>query len=190
MRCRSDNIISKSKTGEDMVENTNEKKGRNIFWTILFGVIVPLIVVIAIVLVIMQMSGVDTVGWAKEKLGNASENSALTEEKERLKEKVAEQKTEIEDLTKEVESLESIKDDLELDIKKLENRTNEDAKDSKNSNDYNSSSTNSTGEEEISEEEAEIKNVASSFRKMEPEKAAKIVEELDKEISEIGRAHV
>src|SRR5699024_6081106 len=132
------NIISKSKMGEYMVEKTNEKKGRNIFWTILFSVIIPHIVVIAIVLVIMQMSGIDTVVWAKEKLGSTSEDKELTEEKEKIKEKVAEQKTEIEDLTKEVESLESIRDDLEMDIKKLENRTDEDAEDSKKSNDYNS----------------------------------------------------
>src|SRR5699024_11691133 len=72
-------------------------------------------------------------------------------------------KEEIEELEREIASLEDIVDDQDKEIKKLEK-----SKEGKADND--------DDEEEVDE----VKQTASSFRKMDPEKAAKIVENLDK----------
>lgn len=170
-----------------MVKKIQDKKRRNIFLSLLIGLIIPLILIGAIVLIILQISGVDTAGWAKEKLSNTpvvsnivstSEEDDLKQENERMDKQLKKQRDEIEDLKKEVESLENIKEDLEMDIKKLENKTQDKSKDNPVT-----ANADSVDGEEITEEEAEIKKVAASFRKMDPEKAAKIVEDLDQDIS-------
>src|SRR5699024_11587788 len=76
---------------------------------------------------------------------------------------IAKKKEEIEELEREIASLEDIVDDQDKEIKKLEK-----SKEGKADND--------DDEEEVDE----VKQTASSFRKMDPEKAAKIVENLDK----------
>ena len=83
---------------------------------------------------------------------------------EQANETIQNQAEEIDVLNQEIEHLESIIDDLELDIEKLENK--------------NKSEEALLEDSDLSDEE-ELKQVASSFRKMDPESAAQIIQNLD-----------
>src|SRR5690625_857444 len=134
----------------------------------LFAVVIPLIIVIGLAVVIMNIAGFDVGKWVKDaEIPVVSTIIPSTEEKDyenklaKANETIQSQREQIDDLNKEIESLESIVEDLEMDITRLENRT---------------------VDTEVDQETAgeEIKKTASSFRKMDPEKAAIIIQNLDK----------
>lgn len=172
MKSPLDNITLKFKIGENMAKAKNEKKTNPIL-LFLFAIVIPVIIVLVIAVFGLSLAGIDVVGWAKDKGSNVpvvshfiktDEEKSLEQKLTRANETIEVQKEEIDDLKKEIESLESIVDDLELDVTRLENRH--------------------TNEGSLTTDESpkadEIKQAASSFRKMDEEKAANIVQNLER----------
>ncbi|HLR22200.1 MAG TPA: hypothetical protein VK100_00640 [Pseudogracilibacillus sp.] len=152
-----------------MVKENKEQKSK--LWVVL-GILIPVIMLAIVVAALIFILDSDK---GREKLSNVpvistfisddangiSKNDHSTSDKSGKV--IAKQKEEIEELEREIASLEDIVDDQDKEIKKLEK-----SKEGKADND--------DDEEEVDE----VKQTASSFRKMDPEKAAKIVENLDK----------
>lgn len=154
------------------VKEENKKKTNPILW-ILFAIVIPLMVVSVIAVFVLSLVGVDVTGWMKEKGSNIPVVSSLVttdEEKdlqrqlEQANETIESQAEEIEALNQEIEHLEGIIEDLELDMERIENR--------------NESEESLLEDSDLTNEE-EMKRVASSFRKMDPESAAQIIQNLD-----------
>lgn len=154
------------------VKEENKKKTNPILW-ILFAIVIPLMVVSVIAVFVLSLVGVDVTGWMKEKGSNIPVVSSLVttdEEKdlqrqlEQANETIESQAEEIEALNEEIEHLEGIIEDLELDMERIENR--------------NESEESLLEDSDLTDEE-EMKRVASSFRKMDPESAAQIIQNLD-----------
>lgn len=154
------------------VKEENKKKTNPILW-ILFAIVIPLMVVSVIAVFVLSLVGVDVTGWMKEKGSNIPVVSSLVttdEEKdlqrqlEQANETIESQAEEIEALNQEIEHLEGIIEDLELDMERIENR--------------NESEESLLEDSDLTDEE-EMKRVASSFRKMDPESAAQIIQNLD-----------
>ena len=154
------------------VKEENKKKTNPILW-ILFAIVIPLMVVSVIAVFVLSLVGVDVTGWMKEKGSNIPVVSSLVttdEEKdlqrqlEQANETIESQAEEIEALNQEIEHLEGIIEDLELEMERIENR--------------NESEESLLEDSDLTDEE-EIKRVASSFRKMDPEDAAQIIQNLD-----------
>lgn len=154
------------------VKEENKKKTNPILW-ILFAIVIPLMVVSVIAVFVLSLVGVDVTGWMKEKGSNIPVVSSLVttdEEKdlqrqlEQANETIESQAEEIEALNQEIEHLEGIIEDLELDMERIENR--------------NESEESLLEDSDLTDEE-EMKRVASSFRKMDPEDAAQIIQNLD-----------
>lgn len=154
------------------VKEENKKKTNPILWT-LFAIVIPLMIVSVIAVFVLSLVGVDVTGWMKEKGSNIPVVSSLvtTDEEKDLKrqleqanETIESQAEEIEALNQEIEHLEGIIEDLELEMERIENR--------------NESEESLLEDSDLTDEE-EIKRVASSFRKMDPESAAQIIQNLD-----------
>mgnify|MGYP001351504957 FL=1 len=154
------------------VKEENKKKTNPILWT-LFAIVIPLMIVSVIAVFVLSLVGVDVTGWMKEKGSNIPVVSSLvtTDEEKDLKrqleqanETIESQAEEIEALNQEIEHLEGIIEDLELDMERIENR--------------NESEESLLEDSDLTNEE-EMKRVASSFRKMDPESAAQIIQNLD-----------
>lgn len=154
------------------VKEENKKKTNPILWT-LFAIVIPLMIVSVIAVFVLSLVGVDVTGWMKEKGSNIPVVSSLVttdEEKdlqrqlEQANETIESQAEEIEALNQEIEHLEGIIEDLELDMERIENR--------------NESEESLLEDSDLTNEE-EMKRVASSFRKMDPESAAQIIQNLD-----------
>lgn len=154
------------------VKEENKKKTNPILWT-LFAIVIPLMIVSVIAVFVLSLVGVDVTGWMKEKGSNIPVVSSLvtTDEEKDLKrqleqanETIESQAEEIEALNQEIEHLEGIIEDLELEMERIENR--------------NESEESLLEDSDLTDEE-EIKRVASSFRKMDPEDAAQIIQNLD-----------
>lgn len=154
------------------VKEENKKKTNPILWT-LFAIVIPLMIVSVIAVFVLSLVGVDVTGWMKEKGSNIPVVSSLVttdEEKdlqrqlEQANETIESQAEEIEALNQEIEHLEGIIEDLELEMERIENR--------------NESEESLLEDSDLTDEE-EIKRVASSFRKMDPESAAQIIQNLD-----------
>lgn len=154
------------------VKEENKKKTNPILW-ILFAIVIPLMVVSVIAVFVLSLVGVDVTGWMKEKGSNIPVVSSLVttdEEKdlqrqlEQANETIESQAEEIEALNQEIEHLEGIIEDLELEMERIENR--------------NESEESLLEDSDLTDEE-EMKRVASSFRKMDPESAAQIIQNLD-----------
>ncbi|MEI3604598.1 hypothetical protein SPD48_02750 [Pseudogracilibacillus sp. SE30717A] len=158
-----------------MVKKNKEKKQTsNPILLFFFAIVIPFVVIIGIALFTLPFLGEDVQNWIKEKnipvvssLVSSKEDKQMENKLNKADETIVTQREEIEDLNKEIDSLEGIIADLEMDIKRLENRTESEA------------------ETVISaeQEEEEIKQTAASFRKMDPEKAAPIIQNLDKNIA-------
>jgi len=173
MKFQSNNL--QLKKGENMAkENLENKEKRNPILFFLFAVVIPLLIVSVIAVVILSLVGVDVSGWAKEKGSNIPVVSSFVESEEeeqlqaqldRANETIELQVDEIDELNKEIDSLEAIREDLQLEITRLENR--------------NQSEEGLLEESDETEVVDEMKQAASSFRKMDPENAAQIVQNLD-----------
>src|SRR5699024_4830575 len=169
MRFQCFNSKSKDKTGENMVKENKEQKSK--LWVIL-GILIPVFILAIVVAALILILDSDT---GRKKLSNVPVISSFISDdtndngkndhstNDKSDKVIAKQKDEIEELEREITSLEDIVDDQDKEIKKLEK-----SKEEKSDND--------DDEEEVDE----VKQTASSFRKMDPEKAAKIVENLDK----------
>lgn len=154
------------------VKENNQKKRNPILW-ILFAVIIPLLIVSFLAVVILNLVGVDVNSWVKEKGSTipvvssfieTDEEKELKRQLEQANETIQNQAEEIDVLNQEIQHLENMLDDLELEIEKLENK--------------NKSEEALLEGSDLSNEE-ELKQVAASFRKMDPESAAQIIQNLD-----------
>ncbi|HLR72494.1 MAG TPA: hypothetical protein VK085_13820 [Pseudogracilibacillus sp.] len=154
----------------------NKKKKLNPFLFFIFAVVIPLIIVGVITVVILSIAGFDTFGWMKEKGSTMPVVSSfvMSKEDEEIENKLGKanetielQKEEMNELTNEIASMEGIIDELEMEIKRLENRTVDDENDNENDAEIND----------------EVKQASASFRKMDPEKAATIIQNLDKNMA-------
>lgn len=155
-----------------MAKVKDGKKRNPIVW-FLFAIVIPVMVAGIIAIVVLSFAGIDVAGWVKEKGNNipvvsnfitTKEEKTLEDELAKANETIEFQKEEIEDLNREIQSLEDIVADLELDVTRLENRSN---------------SEDSLSGSDATEVDEEVKKVAASFRKMDQEKAANIIQNLD-----------
>lgn len=151
-------------------QQSEKKKKMNPFFTIIFAVILPLIVALVLAVIVLMFLGVDVAGWTEDKLTKTpivssfvqtEDEKSLTAKLDKANDTIKTQNTIIEELETEIEQLEAQLDDMEIDMAKLENEMEE--------------------EVELTdlEEDVDIKQLASSFRKMDKEQAAKIVANLN-----------
>lgn len=151
-------------------EKTNKKKKMNPFLTIIFAVILPLAVALVLAIVVLSFLGVDVAGWTEDKLTKTpivssfvktEDEKSLIAKVDKANDTIKTQNNVIEELESEIEQLEAQIDNMEIDMAKLENESKiEDL------------------EVTDIEEDVDIKKLASSFRKMDKEQAAKIVANL------------
>lgn len=159
-----------------MAKVKKEKK-MNPIVLFLFAIVIPGIIAIVIAIVALSFVGIDALAWAKEKGSNipvvsnfisTDEDKDLEEKLMKANETIEAQSEQINDLTRDNESLESMIDDLEMDMKRLENRQESEG---------------NLASDDPSEVREEVKKVSASFRKMDAEKAAGIVASLDKNVA-------
>lgn len=158
-----------------MAKNKLEKKKKmNPVILFIFAIILPLLITLVIVLVALSFFDIDAIGWAKDKGSTmpvvssfikSEEEEELTLQIEKADTTIEKQKQEIEKLNLEINSLESIQQQQEQDIVKLENKLEE-------------TTDTETGELQAKDH---VKQTAASFRKMDPERAAGIVQNLDRD---------
>ena len=162
-----------------MAKVKNNRERRNPLVWLLFAIVIPLMIVFVLLFFVLQIAGVNPGGWMKDtlsntpavsKLGISSEDKDANKKAERANKVIEDQKEEINDLTREIESLEDINAQLEMDIKKLENRTS-------------SKTDSNTPDEKKDSKDDEVKDVASSFQKMDPDKAANIIENMQQDMA-------
>lgn len=156
----------------EMAKN-NEKKTNPILM-FLFAVVIPLFIVIAIVIVILNFAGIDVIGWVKDKANEVPVlSSVVTTEEEAVVQQHEEQlkakDEQIEELEQQTEELQATIEELERELLYYENSYE---------------SLEDTSEEEESEEGNEQRSqgtTASSFANMDSAQAAAILEEMPTE---------
>ncbi|WP_156289065.1 MotE family protein [Oceanobacillus salinisoli] len=100
----------------------NENKKMNPFLWFLFAVVIPVIIVITLVIIILNIAGIDVINWAKEKGDNIPvvSNLVTTEEEAEIKSRENHFEQTIEDKDEEIEQLNQNISDLEMVISDLE----------------------------------------------------------------------
>lgn len=155
-------------------QNKSIEGKTNPFIWFLFAIVVPLIVAVIITVIILLVAGVNVGDWVKKTGSKIPVVSTVikTDEEKNLEKQNAEatqtinkQNEEIAQLTDEIESLQTINEELEQEIVKLE-KANE----------------NNTSKEPDEETETVnmVKQASTSFKDMDPEKAAPIFQSLEK----------
>lgn len=156
-----------------MAKEKQENKKMNPFVKFLFMIVLPLLVAGILAVIVLSFVGIDVIGWSKEKLNDVPVVGQMikTDEEQELSRKLAtandtirSQREEIEQLKQQIEDLQAQVEEYEMELTKLENEEE--------------SAEQLDAESETAEDE-EIKQLASSFRKMDKEQAARIVENLD-----------
>lgn len=141
------------------------------FIWLLFAIVIPVVATLGIVLMIASVADADIKGMIKNKsntipgvslLFDTNEEVSSEEQLESANQTIAHQKETITALQDETVMLEGKLEALEMELKKLEKKQNIPQTDSK----------------EI-EPDANVKQLATSFRKMEASKAAEIMQNLD-----------
>jgi flagellar motility protein MotE (MotC chaperone) len=152
----------------------NEQKKMNPLLWFLFAVIIPVMVAISILLIILNVAGVDVSGWTKDKVSSVpvlssfvseDEESNVGEDTDQIQARVAEKDEEIEQLNEEIRGLETTIERLNQDIIKLENR-----------NEQNTEQSN-----ENEEENEAVSSISGSFKDMDSEQAALILQNMENE---------
>lgn len=153
----------------------NKKKMNPILW-IIFAIIIPLMITTVIAIVVLSFAGIDVIDWAKKKGSTVpvvssfiktDEEKDLNLKLERSEERLEEQREEIEELKLEIESLQSIKEQQEQEIVKLENKVKSDIE--------------LAPLDEAQQPANSLKQTAASFRKMNGQKAAEIIQNLSRD---------
>lgn len=156
-------------------KRTNEDKKPNMFIRILFAVVLPFIITVALTIFVLQLFGVDVLGWTEEKLAQTpiissfvktEDEKILSEKLDKANETIETQKKEIEDLKAQIEQLEAEIENKETEIAKLENEK-ESLQNAEND------------AEDGTAQDVDIKKLASSFKKMDKEQAAQIIANMD-----------
>lgn len=156
-----------------MAKKNENKRMNPIIW-FLFTIVIPISVVAALILVILNIAGFDTFNWLKEKGSNVPVISSMIENSEEkqvehtsieseLQKVIDEKNQEIEQLNEKIESQEAIIRDLESEILKLEKNQ-----------ELNVS-------EEVKQDQMidKLKITAKSYEEMDPEKAAIILQNIN-----------
>lgn len=152
------------------------KRTNPVLW-FLFAIVIPLIVAVTITIIVLIFVGVDVKGWIQEtgskipivsEFISTEEETTFKKDKEKADSKISEQQTEIESLNKEMTDLKATIESLELDVVKAENKLNNEI--------------NKLDNEASSQDDANnmLKDMASSFKKMNKKQAALIFSDLDK----------
>ncbi|OZU90318.1 hypothetical protein CIL03_04005 [Virgibacillus indicus] len=154
---------------------TEMKKMNPILW-FLFAIVIPVAVALTLTVIIFAVAGVNVIDWAKEKGNNIPVISSLIttpdenkeeQQKERVQETAENKDAEIEQLQQETNDLQATIETLEQEIEKLENR--------------NTSRNEAEGDE--AEEPSPLKTISDSFKDMDSEQAAGILQNLDNEMA-------
>ncbi|MBM7598593.1 flagellar motility protein MotE (MotC chaperone) [Virgibacillus halotolerans] len=160
-----------------MAEDTKkEKKKMNPILWFLFVIIVPLLIILFLTIFILSIAGFSVLDWTKEKVEDVPIISALVtteqepmkdQEKNQMLDKLASKDEEIEQLNQEVEDLEATIEELEHEQAKLEGNSDsaEDTSDS------------------LEDKQADnpLKTASGSFKDMDSEQAALIIQNMEKE---------
>ncbi|AXI09085.1 hypothetical protein CUC15_09180 [Oceanobacillus zhaokaii] len=149
------------------------KDKRNPIIGFLFAIIIPIIIAAILIIVILEIAGVDVMDWTKEKVGIISVTETDSTEKEgktadNIQSAIEEKDTEIEILNQDIRILEATIDELEQEIVKFEN------------NQEGVSSTASEGDT-VQQTDDSIAVVANAYKEMDGEQSAAILESLDRE---------
>ncbi|MFZ3576608.1 MotE family protein [Virgibacillus sp. DJP39] len=165
-----------------MTKNSDNKiktKSNPILW-FLFAIIVPLVVAVTIIGIIFSVAGFNVIDWVKT-TGNSipvvssvidtEEEKTQQRTKDDYKDKINKKDEKINELKKEVGTLEGTVERLEQEIIKLESADSpklidETAEESSNENEKNS----------------QLKSLIASFEKIDPEKTALILKDLEEGI--------
>lgn len=159
-----------------MAKNKNIKKNRMnpLIW-FLIAIVIPVIFAIVLAYIIFSMAGIDATGWVKDKVSNVpvvsslvttEEDKDLQKQNEKLQLTIEEKDTEVEQLTADVDNLEGVIDQLEKEVLKLKKSADNEEADHQ--------------DEENSEKDA-LKQTSQTFKDMDPEQAAHIIQRLKEE---------
>ena len=156
-------------------QTKNKNKKMNPFLWFLIAIIIPILFALILAYIIFSMAGVNVSSWVKDKASTipvvssmiiTDEEKSLEHRNEKLVTALDNKDAEIETLTQEIINLEGTIEKLERDLLKLEKR-NPDSEEN----------------EAEPENEVTVKQMSGSFKDMDPEQAALIIQRLDKEIA-------
>lgn len=159
-------------------EMKDEKRKMNPILWFLFAIVVPIILVIALTVVIFSLAGANVFDWAKDKANDVPFLSSFVtteaeedtqRETEHVEQRIVSKDAEIEELKQEVQDKEATIESLELDKVKLE------------SDPVGQDQTSSSGTAEEKDESTPVETISGSFKNMDSEQAALIMERLDKD---------
>jgi septal ring factor EnvC (AmiA/AmiB activator) len=150
----------------------SEKKKMNPLLWFLFAVITPVMVALCLLLIILNVAGVDVSGWAKDKAGSVpflsgfvfEEELTIAENKGQTQAKMEEKDAEIDRLLAEIRELETTVERLNQDIVRLENRNEQN---------------NQANEEEQASDA--MPSISGTFKDMDHEQAALILQNMDED---------
>lgn len=156
-------------------KNQNKKKTNPILW-LFFAVIIPIFIAGALTIFVLNISGVDVLGWTKAKGEKIPVISSLIKDEDSDAEskqdaKKQETEEEIKRLKEEIKELEEQNDNLKQDYLKLENE--------KNSMERLLDETEEESEAVGKPNSSPAKDTANAFRKMKPKQAALIIQDLE-----------
>ncbi|MGP4065423.1 MotE family protein [Oceanobacillus sp. M65] len=152
-----------------------EKKKMNPFLWFLFAIVIPLLIAVVIAVIAFSMAGVNVMDWVKEKGSNIPVVSSLIESPEgesveqtsdQTSEQLAAKNEQIEQLNQQVQDMETTIDRLEEEAVILENRNKQ-------------NEATAEVEADSESENSSITTIASSFKDMDSEQAALIMQDLD-----------
>lgn len=157
------------------VKKDKKNKMNPLLW-FLVAIVIPIFFALILAYVIFSIAGVNVSGWIKDKTADMPVVSSmlLSEEEQDLKRRNEKLKTSVEDKDKEIEQLNQSIEDLEETIDGLEKEMLKLEKNSTNSEE-------DDDEVEEDDEGMTTKQIAGSFKDMEPEQAALIIQRLDQE---------
>lgn len=156
----------------------NDKKKMNPVLWFLFAIVVPIILTLTLTVFIFSIAGVSVIDWAKDKANDVPVLSSFVttdaeantqQEKEQIQDRIAGKDAKIGELEQEVKDMEVMIDGLEHDIVKLES----------NPADVEKSSSAETKKDK--DEGTPVEIVSDSFRNMDSDQAALILERLDQD---------
>jgi len=174
------------------VQTQEEKTKMNPILWFFFAIVIPLVVAIMITVIVLVIAGVDVAGWAKEKGSNIPLISSLLSDDEKgkgtqpanglkINDSLKAKDKEISKLKDEISDLEGTVDDLEQQLIKQKNKETSD----QNAQENVKSQTNNTGgsanaatSSQMTAKNDPVKKIATSFKKMDAQQAALIVEGL------------
>lgn len=158
------------------VKKDKSNKMNPLLW-FLVAVVIPILFALILAYIIFSIAGVNVSGWIKDKTADMPIVSSmmLSEEEQDLKRRNEKLETSVEDKDKEIEQLNHNIDDLEGTIDGLEKDV---LKLEKNSTDNEEEDDGESEEDDVS---MTTKQMAGSFKDMEPEQAALIIQRLDQD---------